>query len=367
VSQPLIEVVIPVHTLDRPIARAVASVIDEADANDVRALVVAHGIAGDDVRALLAELPGDQVQVLEFADGVRSASGPANFGLAHATGEYVMRMDSDDWLEPGFARAYIAYLRKHPSTDVLIPPMRTSGGQYLPVALPSWARSRDLRVTNDRLLYRTQPFALVNRELLMSAGFLYREGMATGEDLALGIWVWTHGQHIAMDRNLPAYVYTTDGVDRLTAQKYTFREMTDPLYDLLAMPWVSGLSRAIKRSLAIKYVRVAVLPTLRGLDASSAWASEDVARVRELVATLQSLSPGFTSRMSRDEARAIAQLAAVASCEQLILVGRSLGRSSWAGRNITANPWFSLSYESLWRRPFEFAWVRVRRAVLRRY
>ena len=43
-----------------------------------------------------------------------------NEGLHRARGEFVMRVDSDDWLEPDALEQAVAAMRQHPETDILL-------------------------------------------------------------------------------------------------------------------------------------------------------------------------------------------------------------------------------------------------------
>ncbi|WP_197522677.1 glycosyltransferase family 2 protein, partial [Occultella aeris] len=99
-ARPGVDVVIAVHNTERPIARAVRSVL-EHNAEGARVTVVCHNISAEEIRPLLDARHRDQVRFLEHRDEFRSASGPFNAGMDAATAPYVCIMGSDDTLMPG--------------------------------------------------------------------------------------------------------------------------------------------------------------------------------------------------------------------------------------------------------------------------
>jgi hypothetical protein len=359
-TEPLIEVVIAVHNAKRPIRRAVESVISSGQVGDAHALVVAHGLKAAVIEAELAGLPADRFRVLEFADGIPSPAGPFNYGLAQATATYVSVMGSDDSYEPGFAAAYSASLR-HRAPNVLVPPLRHANGVYIPSPLPRFNRRHNLRADRDRLLYRTAPLAVFKRELLDRAGFVFREGLRSGEDLAFGLWLWTQPASIDFARGLPAYTVGDDATDRVTAINYSFTEVAKPFWDVVGMPWFASLTAGQRRAFAIKHLRMTILPPLRSLDSAAPWSPSDLTELAAVVAKLSEIAPGYIARLPRWEAVAARALATPMDAQQLAALGRSVASAHSLGSRITMNPFFTLGAEAPLGRLLDLALAKLAR------
>lgn len=122
---PDVDVVIPVHRLERPVERAVASVADPA--HGVRAVVVCHNMDPRDLQERLAPF-GEGVRILDLHDGVPSPAGPLNVGLDAARASWVTCMGSDDHEQPGAAAAWIDHLRRRPVDALVLPVLRAESG-----------------------------------------------------------------------------------------------------------------------------------------------------------------------------------------------------------------------------------------------
>ncbi|UJH71213.1 hypothetical protein [Ornithinimicrobium sp. INDO-MA30-4] len=79
-----VEVIIAVHTPTRPIARAVASVLD-GNAVNASVAVVCHNVEPDVIAAELPQAHRDQVAFLAHTDEYRSASARSTQGCGRAT------------------------------------------------------------------------------------------------------------------------------------------------------------------------------------------------------------------------------------------------------------------------------------------
>ena len=117
--RPLVQVVIAIHRYERPIERAVASVVEGNTTNG--AIVVVHNIDPEPIRQRLEQF-GSRVQILTCTDGIPSPAGPLNTGLEAATAPYVTAMGSDDYYQSGAGKAWAKYLKANPSVDILILP-----------------------------------------------------------------------------------------------------------------------------------------------------------------------------------------------------------------------------------------------------
>ncbi|MDR6866310.1 hypothetical protein J2Y69_000902 [Microbacterium resistens] len=302
-SSPAIDVTIAVHSASRPIARAVASIIDHTEA-PVRVNVVAHNIDPDIIRTHLgpyADHP--QVRLLSLQDGIHSPAGPMNHGLDHSTAPFVSVMGSDDELAPGALDSWLA-LQRQTGADAVIAKIRlVTGGvdPYPPVR--DGRRLRDLDGTRDRLSYRSAPLGLISRDRFGDLRFT--AGLASGEDLAYTATVWFTGRHLAYDLEGPPYVGHDDAEDRVTSDPRPLLEDFRFLYAIEAMPWLRAATRAQREALVVKLLRIHVFD---GIAARISTASDREALSRDLASVLSrlhSLAPFALRLLSRADRRVL--------------------------------------------------------------
>ncbi|MBK0421628.1 glycosyltransferase [Leucobacter sp. CSA2] len=281
-SAPEVDLIIPVHTPTRPIERAVRSAL-RSDAS-VRITVVAHNTDPEPIAARLGALSSDRrVRILEFADGIRSATGPFNFGLDQATGRFTSVMGSDDELEPGAIASWLR-LADRRNAAAVIPRQRhaSGGGVMTPVARP--LRTTGLDPVRDRLDYRSAPLGLVSRERFGELRFA--EGLRTGEDVSYVLRLWASGEEIAFDRRGPAYLVHDDAGDRITFTEAPVRDDLEHIERILDDPWFRGLPEPVRRAFATKALRVSVFGAVHGRQNRDHWAPEDLASLRRIAERL---------------------------------------------------------------------------------
>ena len=318
-SSPAVDLIIAAHDPEREVGRAVASVLDGAG-SDVRVTVVAHGKPASDFSATLADVIEDsRVRVVEFADGVRSPAGPFNHGFAIADAEFVAIMGSDDFLEPGAITAWLARARET-GTDYLMPQLRNQDGAPWRDPLTRPRRHDHLDVVRDRLAYRAAPLGLIRRSLLRSTPLT--EGLATGEDIDLGLRLVAGESSVAVAVGLPAYVIGADAPQRITLEPRAAAEELRALLLVTAQPWILALSPARRRAMAIKLWRLNLIPGVVA-RADAQWSDADLAALATSAAALRALAPTAEASLSASE-RWVADAAAAATGPAIIQgVGRA--------------------------------------------
>ncbi len=214
-----VDVIVPIHTAARPVARAVASVVRGTRAR-VRVIVVCHDIDPAVVQdslasAGLAPTTGNaRIEVLTHRDGIPSPAGPFNRGLDAVESPYLAKLDSDDTLDAGAIDAWLALARTY-DAGIVMPRMTSPGAVPTP---PLRLRPhRMLRPVPDRLAYRTSTVGLVSRALAERARAI--EGLATGEDIAPSLRLWFSGTRIVWGGQAPAYIVHADSDDRASAPR----------------------------------------------------------------------------------------------------------------------------------------------------
>lgn len=331
-SEPVVDVVIAVHTTERPIARAVGSVL--ATAAPVRITVVCHHVAPAQVDELLADvrtqLPSTphRLRLLALEDGTRSPSGPFNLGLDRATAPFVAIMGSDDALEPGAVDSWLARQREH-DADAVVPRLRhgrAQGAALVRVAVRPLARlglvgsdavptpparpgRRRVSGVRDRLAYRSAPLGLVRRTTLQALALRMVPGLGVGEDVAFSTRLWLESR-VVLDRRGPAYLIGPDAADRVTfAHKPAAAELAC-VADLLTRPWFARLPLAARRAVAAKLVRIHVYGAVHNRPEPERWTPADVDAFATTVTALDAAAPGYAAVLSRADRDLLDALAA---------------------------------------------------------
>lgn len=285
-----VDIVIAVHDERRPLARAVASVLHDGVA---RPLVVCHEIDPESTASRLRDelgASGADVRVVGWSDGVRSPAGPFNHGLGLATAGLVGVMGSDDWVEPGALAAWVR--RAEGGAAVVLGRLRHQSGEAIRAPLARPGRRTRLDVARDRLAYRTAPLGLLRRSTVERRGLRFAVGLATGEDLAFGLRLWTSGERIDYARSAPAYVIGADAAERTTTTARPLRDELEAVDRVLTEDWMRALAPAHLRAVAVKLVRVHLLGAADRRPARTDWAPGDREYLRGLLRSCRDLAPG---------------------------------------------------------------------------
>lgn len=266
-TEPVVDLVVAVHTAQRPVARAVSSALDSAA--PVRVTVVAHHVEPSLIEANLAGVvvpAQSSVRVLALSDGTRSPAGPFNHGLDAATAPFVSVMGSDDRLAPGALDSWLA-LQRRTGAAVVVARLAHAGPDGAVLRAVPTPPARPLRSTRldgvrDRLSYRSAPLGLLDRAVLDSSGLRFTPGLEVGEDVEMVTRLWFGGLPIAFDRRGPAYLVQDDAGDRIT---YVSRPVVDELEFVLRIvrsAWFRGFSADQRAAVAVKLLRIHVFGLL---------------------------------------------------------------------------------------------------------
>jgi hypothetical protein len=289
-------VVIPVHQLNRPVARAVASALAAAHGGQVKVLVVCHGIAADDVRMRLSELPQDHIELLEFADGIPSPAGPKNAALKIAATRYVAFLDSDDFLEEKGLSEWIDQADSS-QADAVLAPLRTQGGTPIRSPRLRLLRTGPLHPVRDRVAYRTVPFGILRLSTVRRLGVNFTEGLRSGEDMEFSLRMWYGGGRIEIGRG-GTYVMGEDAVERVTGQMLPLGEEFRALLGVVAADWVRELRRSARHAIAVKLLRIHVLSAMYRRGGSFPWTADDRKALAAAVDAIKALAPSVERPLS---------------------------------------------------------------------
>ncbi|MGO3146347.1 MAG: glycosyltransferase [Leucobacter sp.] len=301
-TPPVVDVVIAVHTPERPVKRAVASVLLRTRAN-VRVNVVAHNIEAQKIQVELDEFGFDpRVRILSFRDNIPSPAGPKNYGLRAATAEFVSLLDSDDEFEPGAIDAWLGVADR---ADVIISRVRRENGTLMPAPPVRVFRKESLHGSRDRLSYRVGVWGgLIRRSTF--AGLQFAEGLRTGEDQLFTAQLWFSGVRISYPVNAPGYVLHEDQADRVTATVPSVQSEFEYLPALLQEGRSWSQNQADRVSIAVRLLRMQVLDAYQAR--AEAWTADQAKQLAIVIENLFNYAPQAFDVLSVREASALARL-----------------------------------------------------------
>lgn len=355
-----IEVVIPVHDLERPFMRAANSVLDQAPGLIDRGVslsvtVVLHNLAAtvDEVRTG-AGLDG--VTWLKCDDGIGSPAGPRNLALDESTATYLCFLDSDDYLEPGSLAAWWKAAQPNGASAV-IAPLRTPEGTILPSPRIRPSKPAVLDPLKDGLAYRSVPYGLLRRSALVRIGYRYAEGLRTGEDIETTLKLWFRAGAVCYPYGAAAYHQTNDsGTGRVTSSISPLADEFRWIERLLTSGWLQEAPISERRAIALKILRIHGIGALvrRGsatadADGRALWDDAERSYWADISARLLAFSGGSLPALSRrdaDLARTASKAADVSALRAAVERHRNAGR---IGDLFTVNPLAILSRDSVAR------------------
>lgn len=338
-----IEVVIPVHDVQRPFKRAVSSALGQrAELSglgvELRVTVVLHnlGPAAADVTADSGPGSGfDGVTWLVCDDGVRSPAGPRNRALDESTATFLSFLDSDDYLESGSLAAWWKAAQPD-SAAIVIAPLRTPEGTILPAPRIRPSKPAVLDPLKDGLAYRSVPYGLLRRSALTDVGFRYAEGLRTGEDIEATLKLWFRSGPVCYPYGAPAYHQTDDsGGGRVTSTLSLLADEFQWLERLLASEWLQQAQLSERRAVALKLLRVHGIGALlrragaTGVEDDVLWNEAERAYWADISSRLYAFAGGTLPELSRRDTELTQAAAAAADVKSL---RAAVGRHRAAGR-----------------------------------
>lgn len=343
-----LDVVVAAHDPRRRVDRAVASALAARVAR-VRVTVVAHGRQPDEFAEQFARFEGDdRLRVVPFADGIPSPAGPFMHGLAIAEASFVSIMGSDDLLAEGAVDAWVAHVQRE-KTDYLIARLENHDGAVWRDPLARPLRSRRLDPVRDRLNYRAAPLGVIRRSYLEAIGVALTPGLATGEDIELGLALLNAGGRIDDGRRLPAYLIGADAPERVTFAPRPLAVELEALRLLSAERWISALPAARRNAIAVKLWRLNLVPSIVVRAEPGALGEDDAAAASEVGVWLRSIAPHAERSLSRTES-IVARAVSTADADELRSAVMRIRAASRFDRLLTPRPTDNLRRDSMLRR-----------------
>lgn len=304
-AEPVVDVIIPVHSSTRPVARAVSSVLEHTIA-PVRVIVVAHNTDLAGIRAALNGYDAHPaVDLHSCTDGISSPAGPRNVGIEISRSQYLSFLDSDDTFSPGAIDSWLALAAAAPGgAEVVLSRIAAAdterGDPFPPTRL---GRQHSLHPVKDRLAYRSAPFGLISRKRMGTLRF--SPGLRSGEDLEFATRLWFSGARISYDRTGPAYLVGSDAADRVTAARRSVAEDFSFLDSFNRSDWFTALSGRERRAIGVKIFRLHFFDAVLARLNSAEGLDPHRAPLARIVAEIDRAAPGAKSFLSRRDRAAI--------------------------------------------------------------
>jgi glycosyltransferase involved in cell wall biosynthesis len=216
-SRPLVSAVIPTYHRRDDVLVAVRSVVEQTyPAESLEILVVDDG-GSDDTRDALRAAFGDRVRYLWQSN--RGVAAARNLGLAHARGELLALLDSDDTWHPTKVDKQVDLLEADPTLGLVITDVAavTRDGSLL----ETWVRREQIPhdgyvlrdvVRNPRLVPSSVMFT---RAVYAEIGG-FSEDLTTAEDLEFHLRVATRFRIGVLEEALTSVMRGEDGLSQLS-------------------------------------------------------------------------------------------------------------------------------------------------------
>lgn len=119
-----ISIIIPIYNVELYIQRCIESVMNQDKVNADLECILVDDCTPDRsmeiVKEMITSYSGSIHFILLRHEQNRGLSAARNTGLKQAIGDYVIFVDSDDWLNPGSIQCFIEGLQYYPHSDIVI-------------------------------------------------------------------------------------------------------------------------------------------------------------------------------------------------------------------------------------------------------
>lgn len=119
-----ISIIIPVYNVEQYIHRCLESIIEQSIENVRIECILVDDCSPDKSMDIVQKIADDyhgeiQFKMLRHKEN-RGVSAARNTGLKHASGDYILFVDSDDYLLPNSISLFVEQLNSHPGIDIIV-------------------------------------------------------------------------------------------------------------------------------------------------------------------------------------------------------------------------------------------------------
>lgn len=212
-----ISIIIPIFNVEKYIASALNSVINQSYKGDIECILVddsspdrSISIAND----IISKNSSDNIEFKVITHKKNSGlSAARNSGIDISTGEYLFFLDSDDEILPNSIELLASYINKHPNIDIVQGNILDNGNKFSIFTPPhlnnfyinsnSWVRENLLSAIPVMVWNR-----LIRRKLIIDNALYFKEGIIHEDEH----WRFFASRHINSITfcTTPTYIYRTN-------------------------------------------------------------------------------------------------------------------------------------------------------------
>lgn len=119
-----LSIIIPIYKVEQYVRKCIQSIIEQEDCGVSIECIIVDDCSPDNSMLIIRSLVEDYHGSIKFVflnhDNNRGLSAARNTGIDAIHGDYVMFVDSDDWLPKGSISKFVKVLQSHPQIDMVI-------------------------------------------------------------------------------------------------------------------------------------------------------------------------------------------------------------------------------------------------------
>ena len=249
----MVSIIVPVYNCENYIEEAAQSVLDQT-CPDWELILVNDG-STDSSGELVKKIASKDSRILCFDRENQGVSAARNFGLTHATGQYVMFLDADDKLFPDAVKTMV---EKADGVDLVICGIQKSGGTALSVTEKERCynsitdSAEDVDNLYRKAFYHSPCNKLYQRERITN---LFDQNFSHGEDLLFNLGYFENCGKI---RVIPQLLYWyRESIDGSLTRRF-FKE-TDEYLQILLDRFIHVVGDVPKVRNAVSYDVIQIL------------------------------------------------------------------------------------------------------------
>ncbi len=214
-------VIIPIYNAENTLVRCIESLIAQGR-EDVELLLINDG-STDRSGDICREYQQKYRNIRYFAQENRGVSAARNVGLSEAQGEYVLFVDSDDYVSHTYFQIIDAALSRE-KADLLLFGEQYTSGVKASADFSKAMQDQELNIYQklNTLLRGLQldalPAKVFRREIILQQGICFQENLSVGEDTVFVFAYILHTRSIWTE-NIPVYYIDVSNGESLT-RKY---------------------------------------------------------------------------------------------------------------------------------------------------
>lgn len=218
-SNPKISVIIPVYGVEKYIEKSLKSLFTNTIASDCEFLIVNDATKDASIsiaKKVIEQFPqvSDNIYILNHTEN-KGLAAARNTGLKNARGEYIITVDSDDWVEPNFLEELYTRIVAE-NSDICSCDYFTEYNDGVKVVKKKFT---DNPIKNLELLVRKNYvrsiWANMVRRSLFEQGIEWKPGVDLGEDLLINLKLFSKARTFSYVQK-PLYHYRMGNVASIT-------------------------------------------------------------------------------------------------------------------------------------------------------